>query len=561
MEWRRTIIILLSAMGITVGADLLAVPVASAKTPPVITVNPRPPSGWLRDGVFPLTFTADDDVGVGGVLVRLDHHDVAYWSKPCGGMQGPRCIGPSPPLVWVLEPAKLADGEHEVNVSAVDDDWSSQLNFTIRVDHTSPAAVSGLGLVGLDDWRSENRFEINWGNPRDVGPTPLVGVDYRLCPATSRPDDITGCVYGQRAGAAVTDITDLAVPASGAWRLRLAVRDAAGNSDLVTGASLAYLRYDGERPSLSIQPPDGDQPSRIHVSASDAHSGLARVELEARREGETTWRSVPVAGAVGSYTAEIDDLSFPAGTYELRARAIDRVGNERTVSTWSDGASARLQLPLRQGSLITAGAPKANRKLDSVPNLRFGASAGLSGRLTDSFGAARAKAPVEVWERVNIPGAEWRRLTTLSTSDAGRFALKAPAGPARTLRFQYPGSSTTRPAAADVTLRVGAGVSLQCRPCRLRNGQAVLLHGRLRGGAVPPDGKLLTLQARTSRGWRTFATTRARGTRATWRYRYRFTDTTSTVSYAFRVVVPAESGYPYVRGVSKTARVRVRAGG
>ena len=39
--------------------------------------------------------------------------------------------------------------------------------------------------------------------------------------------------------------------------------------------------------------------------------------------------------------------------------------------------------------------------------------------------------------------------------------------------------------------------------------------------------------------------------------RYRFTGTTVRSRYTFRVVVPAESGYPYAQGSSKTTRVLV----
>ena len=42
-----------------------------------------------------------------------------------------------------------------------------------------------------------------------------------------------------------------------------------------------------------------------------------------------------------------------------------------------------------------------------------------------------------------------------------------------------------------------------------------------------------------------------------WTYRYRFTGTTVRSKYTFRVLVPAESGYPYAQGASKTTRVLV----
>jgi hypothetical protein len=110
-------------------------------------------------------------------------------------------------------------------------------------------------------------------------------------------------------------------------------------------------------------------------------------------------------------------------------------------------------------------------------------------------------------------------VTTLRSDSAGRFVYRLPEGPSRTLRFDYPGT---------------------------------------RAGAVPKAGKLVTLQAKTPRGWRTFATARATQADGKWSYRYEFTQTTRTTRYAFRVVVPQVEAFPYVRGVSPSTTVLVR---
>ena len=84
-----------------------------------------------------------------------------------------------------------------------------------------------------------------------------------------------------------------------------------------------------------------------------------------------------------------------------------------------------------------------------------------------------------------------------------------------------------------------------------------MFRGRLRSGPVPEAGKLLTLQALTARGWRTFGTPRARAGDGRWYFRYRFMGTSTPTRYSFRVIAPAESGYPYAQGNSKTTRVFV----
>ena len=243
------------------------------------------------------------------------------------------------------------------------------------------------------------------------------------------------------------------------------------------------------------------------------------------------------------FTGVIDDDALPSGTYTLRARATDLAGNERSTDT-----APEVKLPLRAGSRM---------ELVDHRRLRFGASTVLRGRLTDARRRARGQAPVEVLEKVDRPGAGWRRLATITSSSAGRFSFKARSGPSRTLRFRYLGTATTLPRNADVDVQVRAAVTINTDRRELRNGESLQFSGRLRGEPIPEKGKLLTLQARTSRGWRTFANPRA-GRNGRWSHRYRFTTTTVTTRFAFRVLVPRESAYPYAAGTSPAVRVLVR---
>jgi hypothetical protein len=181
----------------------------------------------------------------------------------------------------------------------------------------------------------------------------------------------------------------------------------------------------------------------------------------------------------------------------------------------------------------------------------------LRGRLADPGGKPRGGAPVEVLERSAAPGSDWRYLTTVRTTPAGAFEFRATSGSSRTLRFRYAGSALTQPASADVEVRVRAAATIRPDRKGLRNGESVIFKGRLRGRPLPAAGKLIALQARTRRGWRTFANPRARAGDGKWEFRYRFTGTTVRSLYAFRVVVPEESSYPYARGTSKIVTVLV----
>ena len=221
------------------------------------------------------------------------------------------------------------------------------------------------------------------------------------------------------------------------------------------------------------------------MNVTDDGSGIASVAIEARRRGDGTWHALSVAADGDRFTALLDDDCFRAGAYEVRGRAIDAVGNERTLSRRDD----LIQLPVRDGSKLSAGTStraRGNRRtgLDDRPSVRYGARLPISGRVSDPFGHGRGAVLVEVSERLALPGVSWRTISTLVTDKDGSFTYKAPKGVARTIRFRYAGTPTTRAASSEVTLRVRAASTLTPSRNTLRNGETVVLRGRLLGRPV-----------------------------------------------------------------------------
>lgn len=140
------------------------------------------------------------------------------------------------------------------------------------------------------------------------------------------------------------------------------------------------------------------------------------------------------------------------------------------------------------------------------------------------------------------------------TTDAkGRFSYRASAGSSRRLCFVR--RIGTGAAAACVDIRVRARVTLRSSRRVLRTGEATVFRGRL-GGGTDRRGLIVELQYPQHGGWQTFATARA-GRHGRFAYRYRFTRTVGTFIYRLRARVPAQRGYPYVAGASRTVRVRV----
>jgi hypothetical protein len=348
------------------------------------------------------------------------------------------------------------------------------------------------------------------------------------------------------------------------------LQDAAGNEDRQTAQSVP-LNFDDNPPSVDIAPLDIADPTRIDVRASDPTSPLARTEVEVRRRGEPTWIDLPTAATPTGFSARLDDETLPDGTYELRARAIDSAGNERSTYREPSGDLAIRKVPTRVDTRLVAGQLKifkarrtrggrrrTRRVIVVRPKVLYGRTIPIRGRLVMAGGNAVANAAIEVWEQLRIRGATSQRIAVIGTDNSGRFTFKALRGPSRTLRFRYPGTAIIRARATEVDLRVKASSTIGVNRRRVVNGEDIVLRGRVRGGPLPAVGKLVQLQAYSRGRWLTFATPRASRKTGRWSYRYRFTATRGTVAYRLRVRIPQEAGFPYISGVSRVVRVLVR---
>ncbi len=359
--------------------------------------------------------------------------------------------------------------------------------------------------------------------------------------------------------------------------------DAAGNA---SAEKEAVVRIDGTAPVGVFRALDPGDPRRLEVEVADATSGVAGGRIEYRKVGGA-FKPLETRFGAGLLSARLEDEGLAVGRYELRAVVEDVAGNKAVIDKWADGAAATLGMPLRLGAQVEVGvtvkqkrcgkaaarkrakarkrtrsrakrcrrAPKVVKSL----KLRHGKRIASSGRLTTSQGVAIPNAPLLV-EGQARSGGPFARLGTAMTDAHGRFRFTVAAGPSRTVRYRYDGTNTVRPASAALTTKVAAAARLKVDRRRLRNGQAVRFTGKLLGKPIPAGGKVVALQAKVGREWRTFANPRA-NRKGVFRHRYRFSATTGLRRYAFRVVVAREAAYPYEAGRSPIVRVTVRGEG
>jgi hypothetical protein len=291
--------------------------------------------------------------------------------------------------------------------------------------------------------------------------------------------------------------------------------------------------------------------------ATDAGGGVARAVLEV--DGVAVAEQ-PLGGCAPPYTQVVpcrpsasgslswDTRSAPNGSHQVRVLVYDATGTNHA-------AAGPFAVRVRNRGALACGTSglriEAGWKGRARRTVGFRRRSTVSGRVLGPGGAPAAGAQVVLYD-----ARTGRRLRATAAGAGGRYKLRAPATRNRVLRVGVQADAATLSCSRPLTLRVRAGLSLTVRPRALRNGERVRLSGRVRGGAIPPKGKLVELQALEGGDWRTFASLRTdkRGRFAT---RYRFQRTFTTRTYRFRARARAEARFPFVLGMSRAVPVRV----
>lgn len=521
---------------------------------------------WVR-GVQELTYTAGDNGGIRSARLFVAGRQVARAAQPCNYSRPGPCPSGRGRLRFDTRNLLPIEGRQPLVVAV--QDASGNENYALRtslIDNTPPARVDPV-VGGGEGWRRTNSFSVAWASTGERY-APIVAAVSRLCSSRGSP-----CSETRHSGSGLHAITGMRVPSPGVWKLVLWRQDAAGNADPGRGSVPVTLRYDPEPPQLAFEPQTVADPTRVSVLVSDPVSGLARGEIELRRLGTSAWQVLPTKQEGSRLVTHVDDSHLPPGTYELRSRAFDHAGNEASTGSRYDGAPMILHLPIRFPSVLTAGVAQKRTvrqrvrrgrhyrvvrrrivRLVPAAKVRFGRQARVVGRLTNADGQASPGATIYVYSRSAITP---ESLSGVIVTDAnGRFSYSARGSSSRSLRFLYVGTRLALPSQRTVALRVPAASTMHASRRSLRNGQGVTFSGKVVAVPLPQMGKLVEIQAYFRGRWRTFSTVRT-DRRARWRFRYRFGGTVGRVRYRFRALLPAEGGYPFETGRSRTVTVTV----
>jgi 5-hydroxyisourate hydrolase-like protein (transthyretin family) len=177
----------------------------------------------------------------------------------------------------------------------------------------------------------------------------------------------------------------------------------------------------------------------------------------------------------------------------------------------------------------------------------------VRGALRDGAGNPVPGATVCVYQTIDLVDASRELVSEVTTQGNGRFATRLDTGPSRELDLVYRYNDGVL--RDDVELDSAAIPALAIARKRLSNGQAERFSGQLPGPNA--EGRVVALQARVGRKWRTFKQLR---TEADGRFtgKYRFTQTLGRIGYTFRALVKRQGGYPYEPGHSRKRKVVVQ---
>jgi hypothetical protein len=322
----------------------------------------------------------------------------------------------------------------------------------------------------------------------------------------------------------------------------------------------------------------------VSLIATDKGGGLTQGEVEVDGTVVATQALGGSGACAQPYTARVpcpltasdtiavDTSRLADGTHNVRVLVEDAGGN---TTAWGPVTITTHNAPpdescnpdpavgaavggatLRAGLLRPGARSKGTGPTSLTVSYATKKSAQVRGLLRAADGAPMGGAAVcLVWRPQGTPAA-WTTLGRVTTGADGRFSAAVPRGSSREIVAIY------RTGAGAVTGRAVVRVvpRLTITPSRksLRNGQVLTLRGTLSGGPIPSRGVLVRAEAWRGTRWQSFGDTRARGAAGRYRIRYRFVGTTGTQRYTLRVHVVAQSGYPYLSGVSKRIHVRVR---
>jgi hypothetical protein len=526
-------------------------------------VSPEPPAGWISRDELPLEqeierAEAGGPSGISGYALAVSDQGP---TAPCGTEI---CLAPEITISGGADArtgsvAGLSEGSHWVSAAAVSGAHRASLepgSTVVQVDRTAPAvSISGVPSA----WVNHPVSLTVQASDRLSGMQPKPGDDGQ--PVTVIAAD--GYAPYESPGPVAT----FAVATEGVNHIRYWAEDLAGNAnDGLPGPGgethpdpgRAVVRIDSDPPEFGFDPRrDSDEPELVRLSAEDADSGVSTAMIMIRRAGSSgVFQALATARKGDGFEARVPSDDLARGAYELRAKVVDRAGNEALGNQTLSGEPMILNLPLKQPVDLSAKLAKSGSSRKAGYNTRQF----VEGRLT-SGGTALPNQVIRVVEDFLAGSRRDSRSREVRTDGDGRYRLGLTSGPTRSVEVFFDGTpKLSRSTAPKLQLNVKGRVTFRIKPKKLINGGAVRMKGSVgfRGALPPARGKLVAIQFFDPgrRKWRPVEVLRT-NRRGWFHYVYRFRTISSAQRIVFRASALPEAGWPYLPSTSKPRSVIV----
>lgn len=283
-------------------------------TPPTVSVNP--PASSLKDTVFVSATAADGETGIQQVVIAVQSVGATTWTTLCTTSAAPyRCS-------W--DTRGVADGLYDVRAIATDNAGYSTTSAIVRVTVANALAVT------LSDPGEAVRGSVALTTTLTNAGTGVytVRVEY----ATAGSGNWKTLCTGALAPYGCTWLTTLY--ANDFYDLRSTATTPTG----VTTVSpvISDVLVDNLAPAVTMTDPTTPLSGTVTLAASatDAHSGVARVTIQYAATGSSTWRDACTLTAP-PYSCRFATTTLPNGGYSFRATVADAAGNTAVSATVS----------------------------------------------------------------------------------------------------------------------------------------------------------------------------------------------------------------------------------
>jgi hypothetical protein len=273
----------------------------------------------------------------------------------------------------------------------------------------------------------------------------------------------------------------------------------------------------------------------------------------------STATCAPISGANG---ASYELAAADAGAeIEVIVSASDKNGTTLATSAPTPAIASSAAAADASTAAIACTNPQLSAALDgrATQTVALGEGATIEGKL--SCGSTPvAGATLDL--AISTPGAgASASYATVQTAADGSFGYTLPAGPSRDVTLSYRSSSAElQPqATATVALLVKPRITLEITPRATSNHHTITFSGRVLGGQIGHAGLPLQLEYREGERWMIYTDIIAAPKTGRFLYRYTFERTTESITYRFRVAIPATgvAGYPYQPVASAPRSVHV----